>query len=140
MKYKVGDKVKILPRKDSQRNQSPFYLDKMTEFAGKTLTISGIPDSGITDYGSYILKGNSWFWHEDWLQKVDKLSEEKPIKYVLFYDENDHDPMVTFSELKEVKKWIKDNLINKDIDFDSIRIFEVKKELKFKKSINIQIK
>lgn len=135
MKYKVGDKVKILPRKYGQKNQSPPYVDSMTKFVGKILTIST-----IIYPNNYYLECNPYYWREDWLQKVGKSVKEKPIKYVLFYDENYHDPMETFLELKEVKKWIKDNLKNEDIDFDSIRIFEVKKELKFKKSINIQIK
>jgi hypothetical protein len=63
-KFKVGDKVRILPRKNGQAQQYPEYVDEMTKLAGTTCTVEHVS-------GRYIeLAGNDWGWHEDWLVLV----------------------------------------------------------------------
>lgn len=68
--FKVGDKVRILPRRDEWRHQVPFFLDEMETYCGKEFTIEYIDCDGTIRYQRY-------FWGQDWLEPV--------------YEENDVD-------------------------------------------------
>lgn len=89
-KFKVGDYVRVLPRK-VQRYQLPNYLDDMLKFEGKVFKIRY-----ITNHGNYCLEGNFYIWHEDWLEpayklsipkeQIDALFNEKVLVHSSFYD------------------------------------------------------
>lgn len=66
-KFKIGDKVKILPRKEGQRDQYPTYTDTMIEDAGKQARIEGINEDNTL--GLDIDK--NYEWHPDWLELID---------------------------------------------------------------------
>lgn len=67
-KFKVGDKVRILPRKDGQEKQFPNYVDDMLDYIGEVDTVVFV---GARDH---ILLNNTksddwdYQWHEDWLE------------------------------------------------------------------------
>ena len=67
-KFKVGDKVRVLPRLEGQHNQSPYYVGDMTEYEGEEFVIKKI----CTTTGFIELDNLSFDWHEDWLELVDK--------------------------------------------------------------------
>ncbi len=89
-KFKVGDYVRVLPRK-VQRYQLLNYLDDMLKFEGKVFKIRY-----ITNHGDYCLEGNFYIWHEDWLEpayklsipkeQIDALFNEKVLVHSSFYD------------------------------------------------------
>lgn len=77
--------------------------------------------------------GYGYWCHRSSVEIIGKRgrpAKEKPVQYVVFYDENDHDPMKTFTERQALVAWLKEAREDEDIDFGSIRVFEVKKELK----------
>lgn len=126
MKFKVGDKVK---------NKKTGAIDFVKSAPGmKIYDMKGFLDS---DKG-FLLKGYGWGYQKSW-KLVGRGRNEKvlPIKYVVFYEENDGDPMKTFSTNKELKGWLSEAKDDEDIDFSSIRVFEVKKELKVKTSFRL---
>lgn len=61
-KPKVGDKVRVLPRKYGDLDKSPFYADEMQFYAGEVRTVNSITGSGW-----YILDGLDYSWSSDWL-------------------------------------------------------------------------
>lgn len=61
MKYKVGDKVRIVKEKKGDRWNRGGHMDK---WLGKIMTISG------TDFDYYKMKedGREWFWYEEMIE------------------------------------------------------------------------
>ena len=69
-KFKVGDKVRILPRKGDPEDYIGTYIDEMLHFVGKTATIGKIyPNSSIS------LVNNRWTWDPKALELIDKKEE-----------------------------------------------------------------
>ena len=110
-KLKPGDKVRILTRLQGQRNQSPYYVDEMTKFAGK--------ESVIREK----FRGDEWFeldnseytWHEEWLELVDKpftkggetmTNIEKVNKALAGADEDKIKEVLDFLGYKEDSKFV----------------------------------
>jgi hypothetical protein len=62
-KFKKGDRVVVLPRKEGQDVQGPHYVNRMLRYSGKVFTVK-------TQYieGVYVLEGVDYNWHSDWLQ------------------------------------------------------------------------
>lgn len=58
-KFKIGDKVKILPRKHGEYDEGPGYNDDMVKFSGKSFVVSDINKSGRVE-----LEGVSFLWGE----------------------------------------------------------------------------
>lgn len=86
-KYKVGDKVRIV----SERPASPYFVDSMVQYLGKTLTVSKVkeetlgaiygfkeatyPASVSPIMGIFLPKANgTWAFCEDWIAG---LAEQK---------------------------------------------------------------
>lgn len=67
-KFKVGDKVRVLPRLEGQLYQGPSYADDMLEYAGKEFVIKKI----CATTGFIRLDNPQWDWHEDWLELLDR--------------------------------------------------------------------
>lgn len=67
-KFKDGDRVRVLPRLEGQVDQSPYYMNRMAEFAGTESVVQEIR----RDTGFIELDGLSGRWHEDWLELADK--------------------------------------------------------------------
>lgn len=86
-KFKVGDKVRILPRKDSSGDYRFSYVNEMLDYVGKTATIINYtflkdsakkwPDDGY----AYTLKGLGWAWSSSMLKLVED-SDSKEEKYI----------------------------------------------------------
>lgn len=68
-KFKVGDKVKILPRKPEWETQGPHYTDRMRGHSLKVSTVERVHHvhSWIT-----LSTDDGYWWHEDWLEPVKK--------------------------------------------------------------------
>lgn len=63
-KFKVGDYVKILPRKEVKGIGLMIgYLDDMLEYENTIQEIESIENDN-----DYMLKGLEYYWHEDWLE------------------------------------------------------------------------
>ena len=69
-KFKIGDKVIILPRKTGQDIQPPSYTTMMKQHEKQKTEITNIEKQGY-----FNLNGNSYSWHPDWLELA-----QKPIK------------------------------------------------------------
>lgn len=128
MKFKVGDKVKIIKIK-REHHFGDDYLNQVGEiiedYPGRNLIYDfwvKFDDDEIYQYGE---------------EELAKAGKALPIKYVVFYKENNVDPMATFTTEKELKSWLTKAKDNEEIDFSSIRFFEVKKELKVKISFKL---
>ena len=70
-KFKVGDKVRILPRKGDPEDYIGTYIDEMLQFVGKTATIRKV------DLGSIYLVENNWMWDSKALELVDEKEKSK---------------------------------------------------------------
>jgi len=79
--YKVGDKVRVIPRTKTY-DEYPFgYVDPMLKYVGKIFEIEEIrkaeDDSKCTingDYHKYILKNCHYWWHSSMFEKVEACS------------------------------------------------------------------
>ena len=83
-KFKVGDKVRVLPRTGKPHDYSSGYIDSMCCLAGKTFTIEDvdtsedsdplIPDDGYV----YKLKEDimDWCWDSSMLELVEENEED----------------------------------------------------------------
>lgn len=58
----IGDTVIILPRKDGQENQLPYYTCEMSQYAGTTFTVKSMYGDYVTFIGLR--------WRQDWLERV----------------------------------------------------------------------
>lgn len=67
-KFKVGDKVRVLPRKPEWGDQAPYYTEEMLDFEGQHATVAHVFDSG----GVSLSKIYGFSWHEDWLEPAKK--------------------------------------------------------------------
>lgn len=75
-KFKVGDKVKILPRKDEWEETFPNYVGEMLEFENEIHPIHEICHDGTIKFDARhkaCWSGlDGFYWHEDWLEPVKK--------------------------------------------------------------------
>ncbi len=55
---------------------------------------------------------------------------EKPVKFIVIYEESGDDPHKTFTSRKELMEWIKEAKEDEDIDFDTIQVYPAGKELR----------
>ena len=74
MKYKVGDKVRIIPKKPSwtgQLNWNPY----MTDHCNEVVTITSCENilDGLQTY--YTSASGGWKWKEDWLLPLSMFRE-----------------------------------------------------------------
>ena len=68
--FKLGDRVRVLPRKDGQREQKPFYLDRMRQFENRLFNVEKIHYNGEIS-----LCGLSYYrWNPEWLELVRRES------------------------------------------------------------------
>ena len=84
-KIKVGDYVRVLPRKDSL--EYPFYLDEMLEFVGRTMKVER-----ITKEGNIVLEnctndsGIEYKWKKNWLELCDMDFITPKLEYKMIDD------------------------------------------------------
>ena len=101
-KFKIGDKVKVLPRTGDANDYRSSYEDNMCCLAGRIFTIKGIntskdSDSSIPDDG-YVYKLRedimNWNWNSSMLESVEEsekdlysfLSNQKQYFYLIVKD------------------------------------------------------
>ena len=72
-KFKVGDKVRILPRKGKPEDYMGVYINEMLQFVGKITTIRKVNPDSI-----YLVE-NDWAWDPKALELVDEKEESKTI-------------------------------------------------------------
>lgn len=65
--------------------------------------------------------------------------KESPVQYIAIYDLVDRDPTKTFTSKKELNKWLKEAKNDKDVIFDSIKIFEVKKQYSVQTTFRLKL-
>lgn len=63
---KVGDKVRVLPRKGEWINQGPEYTEAMQELGGSIQRVNHVHLDGIVR-----LSGDNYAWMRHWLDKVE---------------------------------------------------------------------
>ena len=73
-KFKVGDKVRILPRIYKPEEYIDVYIDEMLKYVGKISTISYIKSNS-----SIYLVDNGWTWDPKALELVDEKEESKTV-------------------------------------------------------------
>lgn len=100
-KFKVGDKVRVLPRTGKQNNYRSGYMNNMLDYVGNIFTIKSmdvsddietvIPDDGFV----YTLEGDedNWSWNSSMLELVEEgkdlyssLSNSKQYFYLIMKD------------------------------------------------------
>ena len=101
-KFKVGDKVRVLPRTGKPNDYRSAYMGSMLDCVGKVFTIAAVelsddPDASISDDGySYTLKEDEmdWSWDSSMLELVEEneediyssLSNQKQYFYLIMKD------------------------------------------------------
>ena len=83
-KFKVGDKVRVLPRTGKPHDYRFSYEDGMCCLAGKTFTIEDVDTSGNSDYSipddGYVYKlkedKTHWSWNSSMLELVEENEED----------------------------------------------------------------
>ena len=100
-KFKVGDKVRVLPRTGKQNDYRSGYMNNMLDYVGNIFTIKSmdvsddietiIPDDGFV----YTLEGDedNWSWNSSMLELVEEkedlyssLSNSKQYFYLIMKD------------------------------------------------------
>lgn len=73
LKFKIGDRVTILPFKKIQlglniesEHKTLFFAKEMTDFCGQTITLR----KKYEDRKNVWLLNNGWYWHEDWFEDL----------------------------------------------------------------------
>ena len=126
MSFKAGDKVKIKEACSGTVAGEICTLREAESMAGeRNLWAKGKDSLG---------KGCK---HPEYWKKVGK---EKPVRFVVFYDEIDRDPAEKFTSRKELVAWIKEAKENKDIIFDSIEVYPVGERLEVEIKTNVSLK
>lgn len=105
MKYNVGDKVRIIDKRNSLMN----CLGKMDCWLGKIMTIEKVYDEARC----YRMKedGQLWFWYEGMI--AEKVEEEHSSEYYLFkylsakLSEKEAELNTKLSEIKKIQEEIK---------------------------------
>lgn len=134
MEFIKGDRVKILSHSKHPSTGSGIYWDNLANGNHE----NAVGKIGFYSDGSVFERlgreGEYYGRFDD--RELELVNKGRPV-YVVFYEVNEIDPMKTFSTDKELKEWLAEAKDNKDIDFSSIRVFEVKKELKVKTSFKL---
>ncbi len=132
-KFKVGDKIR---REYGNPGHIAEFIDNSTiiEFKGNEVWIK-LPN------------GNKDWFHKDFLNnggvilvnhKNTKPQKPKKVTHIIIYDIEDKDPVIFCYSKREMKKEV-ETLFHKDeVKKESIRIIEVKKELKPVTSVSIK--
>lgn len=95
MKFKVGDKVKILDFSSS--SESPSWARGMDQYVGQIATVREIR-MNVGSSGGYVLvelNENSWSWNEKWLE----LADTKP--KVIKFDLKELDALIIEDQVRE---------------------------------------
>lgn len=132
MKYKVGNRVKAIG------GRPKGHCGIIRKINGNEYTVEfdnwHNGHSGTTN-GLNIKNSSGWCLLEEeikLLHKGSKAIKAKPTLYVVIYDEVNKDPAETFSSKAELNKWLKEAKENRDIVWNSIKVYEVKKEFTVK--------
>ena len=82
MKYKVGDKVRIIPKKPSWTG-ALNWNPRMTDHCNEVVTITSCENilDGLQTY--YTSAFGGWKWKEDWLLPASKFREHDNVKVKL---------------------------------------------------------
>jgi len=117
-KFKVGDRVKCI---DSEVGYSGQGWKKGFIFTITSIRY-GVAFGGINDAGVF-------FSHIELVKKGKPIKEVKTKTiFIAIFDEDDIDTHTTFTNKKELIKWLKEVKENEDINFSSIKVYEIKKE------------
>lgn len=126
----MGDTVRIVKILGTNSSRYDKYL-------GKTTTITNI-DGEDAEYPYRVdCDGGEGRWKHD---EFVKACKEGPTLYVVTYDIEDHDPVEKFSSKKELDTWLKLAKTNNEIVFESIKVYEVKREYEVKMSFSLKKK
>ncbi len=132
MKFKVGDKVKIIKIIDDDGDM--YQKDK-----GKIGKITDIDNNHTHPY-SLDCKGlMADFFLENELELVKKSKPAKPPKFLLQY-ELDEDPIEYFEMLPQARNRLKELVKDETLKRHTVRLFELKRELSVEIKDNISIK
>lgn len=110
MKYKVGDRVRIIDKRNSLMN----CLGEMDCWLGKVMTIEEVCDEN--HYYHMKEDERSWAWYEGMI--AEKVEEEHSSDYYLFkylsakLSEKEAELNAQLSEIKKIQKEIKEVLDN----------------------------
>lgn len=106
-KFKVGDKVKVLPRTGYPDDYRSDYVDDMCCLIGKILTIENIDtsedsDSLIPDDG-YVYKLKEDIMHWNWNSSMLELVEDDDVQYFYLVMVDKNPVKITLQKKKAVK-------------------------------------
>lgn len=117
MKYKVGDKVKVRENlvTDKDYGNGWFFIDEMSEYKGKILTIKMMRSDG-----SYCVDENMWTWTNDMFKglasEVNKNTKEKNMKDFKIKDYKVYEDTALIVEFEDGTK--EKAVCNEDDKFD----------------------
>ena len=79
-KFKPGDKVKLKDEMLDKSKEPPFFVEEMSMFIGKVLTVGSCTSKGYL----YLNEGNGWRFAESWLEPY----SDEPIvgELAIFWD------------------------------------------------------
>ena len=133
MTFKVGDRVKDISY------ECEGVVTNLTGHNGESTLLRIKRDDGIDGSPQKIGK---WACNPKNLVliKSGRPVKVKPVVYVVIYDEVDRDPTKIFTSKKDLTSWLKEAKEDSDVVWDSIRIFEVSKELRAKVHSKISLR
>lgn len=134
MAFKIGDRVK------TEYGTGKIIADPVSDSPGvehdENIKGHSCQGKGKGGYCYWISKGD--------IKKISRgrSRKGKQVKFIAIYDETDRDPYKTFISRKELVDWIKEAQEDKDVVFDSIRVFGVDREIEIeiKKSVTLRAK
>lgn len=106
-KFKVGDKVRVLPRTGKPNDYRFSYEDGMCCLAGKTFTIEYLDTAGNSNYpipdDGYVYKLKEDIKHWNWNSSMLELVEDDDVQYFYLVMVDKNPVKITLQKKKAVK-------------------------------------
>ena len=142
MKFKIGDRVRIIKRKAGNRTGGEKWHNPNGD-VGSCGVITAIDSDKKTYCVENGIKYFGFFDHEEielYKGKRGRAATVKTetIKYVVSYEVSDHDHIQHFTDVKALHEWLKKAIGFGDVKSTAFRVFEVKKEFKVLTSFRLK--
>lgn len=134
MEIKVGNVYKV---------KDPLACGAFHTYNGDSIKITDIDIDGGLTYdilrGGKVVTNCSYCLNEKNLIPTNQKGKVLSTLYVVTYDIEDRDPVATFTSKKEMDVWLKEARTNTRRKFDSIKVYEAKKQYEVKTSFTLKL-
>ncbi len=132
MKYKKGDRVKVKTDLKPGAYDAVMFVEEMNCLKGKVVTISEVVERG----GRYryrvkeLIKYSHYLWSSEMFENKAGGSKMKNPTHIIIYEKRNKDPVDYGYGVDDTRIKVEDLVDDSDVDNDSIKVFEIKKEVK----------